>query len=272
FDMVRDNSYVIPGTIADNWVEFLFRRHVVHSVNDSPLTLLSPSATLERARCERYERCKLLQLQYDLEREAQKEFVGTSWMNTTTPGQATAITVDWNAFMEGTGTHLLEEAFRRRRGEGAGEEDFLNPLDDFGGVRCIKTRRNGLLFVGSANGSVAVWTTYGGARIQELCPSMLLKESLRCLGGKLKMRLAQEVSRVRRRRQREAYATSSHNAKDHDTMLRNLNVKYKAAMMRNEMVREGILGNSITEFGGSSNETMSSLSTNERQQKIQRTF
>ncbi|KAF5225955.1 hypothetical protein ECC02_000884 [Trypanosoma cruzi] len=272
FDMVRDNSYVIPGTIGANWVEFLFRRHVVHSVNDSPLTLLSPSATLERARCERYERCKLLQLQYDLERETQKEFVGTSWMNTTTAGQATAITVDWNAFMEGTGTHLLEEAFRRRRGEGAGEEDFLNPLDDLGGVRCIKTRRNGLLFVGSANGSVAVWTTYGGARIQELCPSMLLKESLRCLGGKLKMRLAQEVGRVIRRRQREAYATSSHNAKDHDTMLRNLNVKYKAAMMRSEMVRGGISGDSITEFGGSSNETMSSLSTNARQQKNQRTF
>ncbi|EKF28013.1 hypothetical protein MOQ_008246 [Trypanosoma cruzi marinkellei] len=272
FETVRDNSYVIPGTITANWVEFLFRRHVVNSVNESPLTLLSPSATLERARCERYERCRLLQLQHDLEREAQKEFIGTSWVNTTPSGEPTAITVDWNAFMEGTGTHLLEEAFRRRRGEGVGEEDFLNPLDDFGGVRCIKTRRNGLLFVGSANGSVAVWTTYGGARIQELCPSMLLKESLRCLGEKLKMRLAQEVGRVIRRRQREAYATSSHNAKGHDTMLRNLNVKYKAAMMKKETVRGVILGNSITEFGESSNETMSSLSNNAKQSKTARIF
>ncbi|RNF14518.1 uncharacterized protein Tco025E_05810 [Trypanosoma conorhini] len=246
-ETVRENSYVLPTAIAANWVELLFRRHVVNAANESPLSLLSPSGILERARCERYERCKLLQLQCELEQDAQKEFIGCSWALNPTAGRSTAITVDWDAFLEGNLTHLIEEVFRRRRGmTNVTEEEMLNTVDDGGGVRCITTRRNGMVFVGSANGSVAVWTPYGAARLQELCPSMLLGESLRHLGSTLKARLAQEVARATRRRQREAYAASLRDAKGHDTMLRNLNVKYKAAMMKQKKARARVMEQSTT--------------------------
>ncbi|ESL09299.1 hypothetical protein TRSC58_02983, partial [Trypanosoma rangeli SC58] len=249
-DTVRDNSYVTPTAIAANWVELLFRRHVVHAAAESPLSLLSPRGILERARCERYERCKLLQLQCDLEKDAQDEFAEGLWALVPPAGQNTAITVDWDAFLEGNLTHLLEDDFRRRRGmTNVSEEEMLNTVNDGGGVRCITTRRNGVVFVGSANGSVAVWTPYGAARLQELCPSMLLGESLYHLGSRLKARLAQEVARVTRRRQREAYTASLHGAKGHDTMLRNLNVKYKAAMMKREKMRAVAMRNSLTGFG-----------------------
>ncbi|RNF00910.1 hypothetical protein TraAM80_07329 [Trypanosoma rangeli] len=257
---VRDNSYVTPTAIASNWVELLFRRHVVHAAAESPLSLLSPKGILERARCERYERCKLLQLQCDLEQDAQDELAEGSWTLAPPAGQNTAITVDWDAFLEGNLTHLLEDDFRRRRGmTNMSEEEMLNTVNDGGGVRCITTRRNGVVFVGSANGSVAVWTPYGAARLQELCPSMLLEESLYHLGSRLKARLAQEVARVTRRRQREAYTASLHGAKGHDTMLRNLNVKYKAAMMKREKMRAVAMRNSVTGFGMSLLDAASSL-------------
>ncbi|KAH8614163.1 hypothetical protein ERJ75_000752700 [Trypanosoma vivax] len=232
-DIASNNSGKLSNSISADWVEFLFRRHAVNTVGNSPISLLSQEAILERARRERQERVNYL-IQYMEEKNSRTKQEAEGTTSQIRPAtQQGSLSFNWNAFLEGSPPDWIAEMLRHRlEGEAHEEECFY--LDENDAVQSITTRRNGILYVGSADGSVSVWTLYACARLLEFCPGSPLVAGIRRIGEVVKSQFDKRLKSAETLRQRNAYASGADKQKLHETMMRNIALKYKVCMMKHE--------------------------------------
>ncbi|SCU68953.1 uncharacterized protein TEOVI_000726500 [Trypanosoma equiperdum] len=240
-----------PAPITGDWVELLFRRHAVNTVSSSPLTLLSMEAIIERARRERRERVRILMKYVDERRLLAREGTDHREGGASSRWQHKSISVNWNAFLEGAPPDCITEALRRCH-EGASRDEEVFFSEDNNAVQCITTRRNGVLYVGSADGSVSVWTPYACARLQEFSPCNPLDAGIRRIGEFVKTQFTKQWKSAENLRQRKAYASGTNKQKLHEAMMRNITLKYRVALLKQGAKRGGGSGVYNSPGGGNS--------------------
>lgn len=181
--------------ITWRWVEHLFERHSVFMSANSPLALLSPGATVERARRERYELLKRIQ---HYERYS------------SSPADSSAgcerPTARWDEYIEGTVPRLVLEVFKQ---PGRVLRDASRLRRRVYTVTQITTRRNGYVLIGNGDGTVSLWTPYVGARLAHLCPSTTLATSLTQLGRSVKRQFRSAFDMHAAEQQRMAFETDN---------------------------------------------------------------
>nr|CCC91856.1 unnamed protein product [Trypanosoma congolense IL3000] len=217
------------NSLTADWVELIFRRHAVNTVSSTPLSMLSTEGIIERARRERRQRAKLLLQHVEaLNNMREEDIQGES---TTMSSQCRALSINWNAFLEGAPPDWITEAIRRCRDGVNPDEDIFYTEED-NSVNCITTRRNGVLFVGSGDGSVSVWTPFACARLQEFSPCSSLDSGVQRIATFVKTQFAKQWNDAECLRQRNAYASGACKQKLHEAMMRSITLKYKMAVLK----------------------------------------
>lgn len=180
--------------IASRWVEALFQRHAMFMSDNCPLTFLSPTAALERARREKLEREKSMIVS--------QQSSGAQAVNDSESNPQKLRKGNWDEFVEGVIPRVQPTS--TKQGVMVEMERLL--ASDMGVIR-IYTRRNGYVFIGLEDGTVSLWTPYACARVTQICSSMTLSSSIYYLGESVKKEFTQLYEMITLQRQRLAFET-----------------------------------------------------------------